>query len=143
MTPDAPQTSIFLTISLGHRLPTDDATCPPFYEHNIQVRCVVSTSGFLNPHGAGEWLQSILSSLDHTTLLSKDDPLVDDERLTRLRRIVLLSVEPTTASLAQLIMNELSTYCHVVSVAIREADVYSATCTQIDDSVYRIPSTGE
>lgn len=132
-------------ISMGHRLPSYIGICSSLHGHNIKVEAECNAAGFLDFKNITKWLKAILEPLDHAMVLYRADPLVDvfelDDRFKPLRR-VLLSVEPTTEAIAQLVMNELSTYCHVTHVIVHETDKYSASCTSVNSEVYRLSPGG-
>jgi 6-pyruvoyl-tetrahydropterin synthase len=127
---------------MGHRLPSYVGICRSPHGHNIKVEAECNAAGFLDFKSISKWLETILKPLDHAMVLHRTDPIVDvykqDDRFKDFR-YVLLSVEPTTEALAQLVMNELSSYCHVTFVTVHETDKYSATCIGVSSDVYRVP----
>lgn len=131
------------TISMGHRLPSYQGICSSLHGHNVRtvvtVRC---TEGFLDFKHIDGWLENVLSDLDHAMVLYEQDPMVHVLHTALpgdfLQRLVLLTVEPTTEALAQLVFNEMSSYCFVEEVVVHETDKYQASCTRIDDEVRRV-----
>jgi 6-pyruvoyl-tetrahydropterin synthase len=131
------------TISMGHRLPSYKGICSAPHGHNVKVNVSARVKeGFLDFKDIDGWLAQILKPLDHAMVLYVNDPFV--KLLSELpeSRTVLLSVEPTTEAIAQLIMNEMSTYCYVESVTVHETDKYCAECTTVSSDVHRLEATG-
>lgn len=126
---------------MGHRLPNYDGLCASLHGHGIKAEVTVrATEGFLDFKDIHKWLAFIMKDLDHALVLYEHDPLVPllqkavvNPKSKEYQRLVLLNVEPTTENVAQLIMNEMSTYCHVENVVLHETEKYQAVCNEVQD----------
>ena len=131
-------------MSMGHRLPSYEGLCSSLHGHNIRVSVTVRTSKFLDFKDVDADLCVLTDKLDHAMVLYIQDPMffILQEAPTRL---VGISAEPTTESLAQLVWNHMSRFYTLESVTVYETAKYSATVTSktgIDDSVVIVDTRG-
>jgi 6-pyruvoyltetrahydropterin/6-carboxytetrahydropterin synthase len=112
---------------MGHRLPSYDGVCASMHGHNIRVEVDLYTPEFLDFKEVDETLRTLLSALDHSMVLYQHDEFAKVLSPLKGQRLVLLSVEPTTENIAQLIFNGMKdAYTGVTSVLVHETSKYSA-----------------
>lgn len=128
-------------ISMGHRLPSYKGICNSLHGHNIEVEVAVKTGGvFIDFKEVSDHLGGLLETMDHAMVLYSRDAVAQVLH-THMpwQRLVLLSVEPTTEALAQLIFNEMSQLNYTLErCTVYETAKYSATVTSGSKHVKRV-----
>lgn len=131
------------TISMGHRLPNYDGICASLHGHNVTFEVCVRVNEFTDFKEIDRALEVFLSELDHAMVLWERDT-AGRAACGQIpsQRVVLLSVEPTTEALAQLLFSEMSLHYDVAVVTVYETEKYSASCdkssTKTIDVVRRV-----
>ncbi len=132
-----------LIFSAAHFITFGDNICESLHGHNYRVRCKVS--GTLNEHGyvtdfiaLQRFLKSIVSQLDHKTLLPLKHPTIqvtqlDDEVIATFEQrrwvfpsdnVALLPLDNTTAErLAEFILQQLVEHTEFVQSNLIETEI--------------------
>lgn len=126
-------------ISMGHRLPSYVGICSSMHGHNVRIRVTLSTKQFTDFKKIDADLKKLTDPLDHAMVLYEKDPFVVHLR-NLPQRMVLLTHEPSTEVIAQLIFNEIRAlgYC-AIEVKVYETDKYAASVTSTNADVKRVP----
>jgi len=130
-------------IPVGHRLMTHKGKCQNLHGHNLKVRvclraeqlnqnCMVVDFSDLKRIA----LESILDKLDHSLLLNREDPLLQEKNtLSEKFNIIKIEGEPTAETLAEfiytLLSQKLPAGIQMDSVTVWENDESEATYKEV------------
>lgn len=130
-------------ISMGHRLPSYNGICNSLHGHNVKVELTIQTDEFLDFKKVDDLLHNFLTRFDHAMVLVSHDPLVPVLKEWN-QRLVVLSEEPSTEVLAQVIFNHMyiqvgplivTGHCTLISTRVFETDKYSAEVRTPKDGI--------